>query len=1336
MSRYTPRSSVSQINQPYSRGRTQSVVGQNTDYEEFASLQLDKPNDAELKTSEEMKKHMFDDHFEGRPIERAMHILTVGEEVQKLSVIRDLPQLIVADEEGCMQRVIQKIQQALSNATTEFHIETARSYSVILQKKAVSPNVFALNFLPSVIYHIDNRDQVASNAWLETLLNATEVLPLDIVKSNILGVAINKGQISQNVAHRIAACKLLGKISSRFESQIVKKDILPVVLSLCQDVNETVRACICSQLHIVARGIPPDMIKSALIPILVELGRDETVQVRVEATETIVKIIPFLNQELIKISIIPLIKKICEQAVLAIDETLVMVAKQFGSLCISLEGILTPAEKLWMVSYYHNISHLGIPLHGTKKDNYLPPHSMDRINARYIECRQYCAYNFPAMAKFCCSSPELLEKIYPSLCDFSTDPYYMVRKTIGAGMHEVARILGKNNRVVKNQVMTLLWDSMEEVLMGIVPNLGKTIEHLISSGVLGHEQDGVSFELGRGLLQCDKTIRDKTHNWRLYTDFITQLESIVKCLPSDYIYSHFVTLMFDKMHRARPLPCRLAAARTLLVFLRFNLKSNQRQEIRSRLQSEFCLSSSCYKRMLYLRLCNTAREVFSRAYFKEHFFYPLLSRSEDKVANNRLQLVRQFPSLKAMIVMPSEKKYLQTLETCIRSMAVAEKDRDVMAELRSLIHRLDKTETLSDTGGPPTAEDMEDRRKFEEEMRVANNIFRTGVNVQMSQVEARRVQRDPKAQATSQLVSQLSQKPNGQRPGLATGGGGPSSSSSVTPSNSPRTERVAFLSTTNHPGPTSLNSASTTSSIAGGMQGFINTTNNLLAISALSSNTTNSDQNCTCYPTPYFRSENLRNLNLLALIDTNLVNSKQKFSEILQQKLSEYPRLKMSKSSKHSMEISWLNLELDLKNELLALVRNRQIHGDRNFKEKSKFLTDFRHYNESNLSKFIVKSEDKEYKETIYNVTGMGVNNCDERNDSNFFEERLNFFERKLKPDKSNAPNIPDCSCYGLTTNRTKPTTEPDETKRISYFSKNFKDDFYRDAGVDANEIIGKKFSYIPVYGKSLMQISSPKVPPVLANKRKTWLEGDTTNLSGPVKLETITGYSGKPLERKKSETLPSKERASLKSLGIGPRSKSFILPSTLISSDKKPGNGQLTFSKQNAAKADIGNIENGEPRGAVRPEPEKNRFGFHSKSREVSPKPEGKVEKPMARTKIPVGRVTSGSSPANSRSASPIPFKESTNDIKRIPTVVSRKSMLIPTNSSNSEMKNNRRSLDSTKISLANMDSGLGSCKRRTEKPLLGSKAKDTVSDGEVRKEKGELEISLHLASSKLPIR
>ena len=67
------------------------------------------------------------------------------------------------------------------------------------------------------------------------------------------------------------------------------------------------------------------------------------------------------------------------------------------------------------------------------------------------------------------------------------------------------------------------------------------------------------------------------------------------------------------------------------------------------------------------------------------------------MANNRLLLVRQFPYLKAMIVMPTEKKYLQTLEACVRSMVASEKDRDVSAELRHSIAKLDKTETISET---------------------------------------------------------------------------------------------------------------------------------------------------------------------------------------------------------------------------------------------------------------------------------------------------------------------------------------------------------------------------------------------------------------------------------------------------------------------------------------------------------------------------------------------------------------------------------------------------------------------------------------------------------------
>lgn len=81
-----------------------------------------------------------------------------GEEVQRLSVIRQLLQLIQADEQGCMQRVFPKIQQALNTASTEFHLETARAFITILEKKAIHHHAFSQTFLPSILYHIDNRD--------------------------------------------------------------------------------------------------------------------------------------------------------------------------------------------------------------------------------------------------------------------------------------------------------------------------------------------------------------------------------------------------------------------------------------------------------------------------------------------------------------------------------------------------------------------------------------------------------------------------------------------------------------------------------------------------------------------------------------------------------------------------------------------------------------------------------------------------------------------------------------------------------------------------------------------------------------------------------------------------------------------------------------------------------------------------------------------------------------------------------------------------------------------------------------------------------------------------
>lgn len=110
--------------------------------------------------------------------------------------------------------------------------------------------------------------------------------------------------------------------------------------------------------------------------------------------------------------------------------------------------------------------------------------------------------------------------------------------------------------------------------------------------------------------------------------------------------------------------------------------------------------------------------------------------------------------------MPSDKKYLQSLDACVRGMAASEKDKDVTFELRQSLTRLDKTETLTEgvsqclkvtryyynmfdndgfffQSNMPTLEDLEDRKKFDEEVRFANIVPRPGASIAMN-LDARR----------------------------------------------------------------------------------------------------------------------------------------------------------------------------------------------------------------------------------------------------------------------------------------------------------------------------------------------------------------------------------------------------------------------------------------------------------------------------------------------------------------------------------------------------------------------------------------------------------------------
>ena len=75
----------------------------------------------------------------------------------------------------------------------------------------------------------------------------------------------------------------------------LKCEVVGVVQSLCQDVCGDVRACMCSQLAAVARGLGLDATKTLILPEMVNLCSDEETCVRLAGINAVVQMLPLLD---------------------------------------------------------------------------------------------------------------------------------------------------------------------------------------------------------------------------------------------------------------------------------------------------------------------------------------------------------------------------------------------------------------------------------------------------------------------------------------------------------------------------------------------------------------------------------------------------------------------------------------------------------------------------------------------------------------------------------------------------------------------------------------------------------------------------------------------------------------------------------------------------------------------------------------------------------------------------------------------------------------------------------------------------------------------------------
>ncbi|KAG5882164.1 hypothetical protein JTB14_002888 [Gonioctena quinquepunctata] len=651
-------------------------------------------------------------------------LYTKGDDIQKMSVIQALPDLLQTDNNATINRIIPKIQQELPNSSSEFHLVTSKIFKLLIEMN------LNLNLLRPVLQGIESKDPIISNAWIDTLLSVIQNLSESLLKSDVMPFASKMSQINRPVLFRVSSCKILGQIAihPKFSSFEVKREVLPLVQSLCQDCLYEVRSAMCRELPNIAKGLANDAtVKTSLLPCLVELSSDENMLVREAAVDAVALLIPYMESETIQNTAIPLVKRLCSQSNREGDQTFTSVAKIYGQLLTNLEKNLSHSDALWFLDFFKALSQRGLNMKAA--DLEIDP-------SMAVTCRDSCAFNLPAVTMFTKNQlePEL-NKWYSIFKALASDPCYIVRKTIAGCIHQITRILSKECKFITNDIINLIRDDAEEVLDVLVPNIGATLELLAVNGVLSREHTSqCTLDVGRALLKCQVEVF-RYYNWRRKMEFLEQLERLPICVSADFIHQHFTPLVLKLTVEARARPVRTQAAKTLLIFLRFSSKENHRKWIRENLINILCNSTSCYTRHIFINMCVEAMQIFSWKYFKEYFYLPLLGLGEDPVSTVRFCVVNLCPLLKQMLILPIDRNLQLKLENFMSKIEMMEKDKDVLASLKSKLKEMrtplmNKQETL-----------MEQRRKIEEEERISqgriswNTLYGTNAAVPTRQAK-------------------------------------------------------------------------------------------------------------------------------------------------------------------------------------------------------------------------------------------------------------------------------------------------------------------------------------------------------------------------------------------------------------------------------------------------------------------------------------------------------------------------------------------------------------------------------------------------------------------------
>ncbi|DBA02891.1 TPA: hypothetical protein N0F65_005918 [Lagenidium giganteum] len=653
-------------------------------------------------------------------MERTEQLLRTGLEKQKISVLMSLPKILASNnsknnlvvildcikhESEANSNVIHEMFKGISSlacATVDGKVlgfpmialhdeyeqqlkacrEEKKDAVYLLSDEQVTKLLVPLTL--DIVSEIQQKDyaEAASLSIIATLPR----LGGGLKKTQVIRVAIEKGDVSQAPGSRLICCLLLGAVTALnlLSTQDIEGLYFQKMMAMCQDTDAEIRKCMCIQLDALARAVGEEKASAELLPELLELLQDEEEQVKQTAFLALLSLFDFFPAVERTKRIVPELVTIVE----AHPEYLVScLAEQYGAMSVKLA----------------TLSHLTSDVAPTFLEGY------SQLSARDDpQIRAFCAYNFPAMLQ--AFGPPfysaLLDDLLVKFCHDSTEK---VRLHAAAGLHEVALLLGqqRSQRYVKPLFLMLIKDEATAVQGTAISRVPQVMELLL--GAVDDDQKSALIDgVVKAIVQYHGNLPASRNRDQLV--FIEALGELPSWVSSVQMYETIIPILFDLVEEgARPV--QLAAMRIIIKCIRRNEVAAHRFSLLSKLRGDYGHARSYWRRLLYLDACAFALEFNSRQYCRLNYLDIAVELIEDPIPNVRLKAVSLLPQWKNAVMSFNDDKIVDRIRQFMDDGAV-DTDRDVASaayEARQAIEASD----MSAPRRPP--EDAEDKRKLAEE---------------------------------------------------------------------------------------------------------------------------------------------------------------------------------------------------------------------------------------------------------------------------------------------------------------------------------------------------------------------------------------------------------------------------------------------------------------------------------------------------------------------------------------------------------------------------------------------------------------------------------------------